>query len=210
MMLGGGGAVAQSLSAYSAYSALVTQLDKGVLLVANESLSDPRFRETIILLLEHSPQLGSRGLIINRRTDTKLADLIPEFGALDPVQRNIYLGGPLAGVGLNYLVREMRPGQSGIPIVDGVLLGWRERGLKAMLGGVSSDQDLRVYVGHCGWAAGQLQAEIEAGYWRLLRADAATVFAESPQRLWRTLWGQSRLNGLIVHSPFAAEEMLAR
>ena len=71
-----------------------------MLLVADETMRDPRFRQTVVLIVEHSRLAGTLGLIINRRADTDLGALVPEFTALGGIERAIFTWGdrlPVAG-----------------------------------------------------------------------------------------------------------------
>jgi putative transcriptional regulator len=56
--------------------------------------------------------------------------------------------------------------------------------VRAALAGKDPRGGLRVYSGYAGWTAGQLPDEVRAGVWVLDRADAASIFAPSPVRLW--------------------------
>ena len=52
--------------------------------------------------------------------------------------------------------------------------------------------DMRGYAGYCGWAPGQLAAEINDGDWLVVPADSDTVFAAEPEIIWTQLmktWG---------------------
>jgi putative transcriptional regulator len=46
---------------------------------------------------------------------------------------------------------------------------------------------LRVFAGHAGWSAGQLEDEIAAGDWFVLPALPADVVTGDPDRLWRAV-----------------------
>jgi len=194
-------AVPPSVSAPTwAYSERVVEPARGVLLVADEGMTDPRFREAVILVLEHSA-LGTVGIIINRRTDTDLGALVPEFGAIDPQYRAIYLGGPIAGSGLVFLARNNPLTGSGTEVVDGVSLDDRTEVLEALLDVGADDRELRVYVGYCGWGPGQLAAELARGDWHLVEGTAGRIFASPPSSLWRSLNDLVIPQGLIVMIP---------
>ena len=179
------------------YSERVVEPARGVLLVAGEGMSDPRFREAVILVLEHGA-LGTVGIIINRRTDTELGALVPEFGTMDPQHRAIYLGGPIAGSGLVFLARSNRAGTAATEVVDGVSVDDRSDVLEALLDGAADDRELRVYVGYCGWGPGQLAAELVRGDWHLVDGTAGRIFASQPGSLWRSLIELVTPQGLIV------------
>ncbi|MDH3998660.1 MAG: YqgE/AlgH family protein, partial [Desulfuromonadales bacterium] len=57
-----------------------TALQQGVLLKARDGLPDPRFHNSLVLLVQHDQQ-GSVGLVVNRPSRLPLADILPEdFG----------------------------------------------------------------------------------------------------------------------------------
>jgi putative transcriptional regulator len=48
-------------------------------------------------------------------------------------------------------------------------------------------QDLRIFAGYAGWAAGQLQTELAEGMWHVIDAEYDDVFGAHPIELWRTV-----------------------
>jgi putative transcriptional regulator len=44
--------------------------------------------------------------------------------------------------------------------------------------------NLRIFIGHAGWAPGQLEAEIERGAWTLEHADADAIFKGKSEHPW--------------------------
>ena len=67
---------------------------RGSLLIARESLSDPRFSETVVLILQHDTG-GSLGIMLNRPTWVAPTTAFPELDFLDDYEGHIYIGGPL-------------------------------------------------------------------------------------------------------------------
>ena len=55
---------------------------KGKFLVASRAIADPRFRETVILLIDYDAS-GATGLIINRPTKVPLAEMLPSVSGLN-------------------------------------------------------------------------------------------------------------------------------
>jgi putative transcriptional regulator len=43
---------------------------------------------------------------------------------------------------------------------------------------------LRIFVGHAGWAPGQLESEIGRGAWTLQHADPDAIFNGKSEHLW--------------------------
>jgi hypothetical protein len=65
----------------------------GKLLVANRGLPDPRFAGTVILLV-HYDESGVVGLVLNRRTDVPLSQVLNLKAAKDRSDP-VYVGGPM-------------------------------------------------------------------------------------------------------------------
>jgi putative transcriptional regulator len=70
------------------------------------------------------------------------------------------------------------------PIVDDIYVNAGPILLNELLGTAGTEQTLRVYAGHAGWDAGQLDREIAAGSWQVLPASAEFVFTDDPLELW--------------------------
>ena len=45
-------------------------------------------------------------------------------------------------------------------------------------------EGLRIFIGHAGWAPGQLEAEIDRGSWNLERADPGAIFDGKTEHPW--------------------------
>jgi putative transcriptional regulator len=43
---------------------------------------------------------------------------------------------------------------------------------------------LKIFIGHAGWAPGQLEAEINRGAWNLERADSEAIFNGKSEHPW--------------------------
>src|SRR5579863_4862678 len=81
------------------------ELASGKLLVARRGLQDPNFAETVILLVEHSEDEGTVGLILNRQTKIPLSRLSKELEGAKGRTEPLYLGGPVQTEGVMALVR---------------------------------------------------------------------------------------------------------
>ena len=66
----------------------------GKLLVASRGLGDPRFAGTVVLLV-HYDEKGVVGLVLNRRTDVPLSQVLDLKAAKDRSDP-VYLGGPVS------------------------------------------------------------------------------------------------------------------
>ena len=145
---------------------------KGRLLVAAPSLFD-FFRRTVVLVVEHTDQ-GAFGVILNRRADTEVAELVPDLGPLVERGAPLWVGGPVGPDSIVVLGDFNHPDQSA-----GVVEG--------SIGVVDPDGDAdfsraRVFVGHAGWGPGQLEGEVERDSWIVSDFDPDDVFSEGD--LW--------------------------
>jgi putative transcriptional regulator len=156
----------------------------GALLVAHPSLVDPNFRATVVLLLNHSDE-GSLGLVLNRPLVSDVADVLPTWHDHVTEPPHLFQGGP---VGLDSAIGLARlPGDDGEP-----------PGLKRLVGSIAVvDLDappeivapaaagLRVYAGHAGWGAGQLDDELAEGAWFVVDSEPGDGFRGDTETLWR-------------------------
>jgi putative transcriptional regulator len=129
---------------------------RGQLLIAAPSLFD-YFRRTVVLVVEHSPE-GALGLVLNRASEARVAEVVPALSELTSDQELVRLGGPVAPESVIALGDFEEPLEAGSQVVEslGVVDPDRPR---------PSLRDLRVYAGHAGWAPGQLDGEVQQGAW---------------------------------------------
>ncbi len=168
---------------------------KGLFLVADASMPDPRFRETVILLVEHDAG-GTVGLIINRATGVSLARALPELESDGATEHVLFLGGPVELDRLALLARGMPATVPSEHVVGDIYLSGYREALAALLERRNA-RELRVFAGYAGWAPGQLEAELQQGDWFLVPADAERVFAPDPAAVWRELYDRHR-RGTVV------------
>ena len=173
----------------------------GTLLVATEELRDPRFSETVILLLHYGTD-GAIGVAINRPTWVEAAEAFPGMPFLDDFTGQVYYGGPVAPSNLVTLIRLSDIGELQFePIVDDVYLGADPDILSEAVIAANPERELHVYAGHASWEGGQLDREIAAGSWRVIPASAEHVFASEPLDLWVELHAPQA--ELTVHRPLS-------
>jgi putative transcriptional regulator len=159
---------------------------KGSFLVASPQLRDPNFRQTVVLMCEHGPG-GSLGLVVNRRTEQHILDVLPQATGLHERVGLVYSGGPVQTDSLLILHRVKGEVPESQPIFDGVCLGGDLVALEQVSAQGEPDDLVRVYMGYSGWAPGQLQFELSTGSWIVLPADLRIVFARDPQHVWQTI-----------------------
>src|SRR5919112_2093018 len=143
---------------------------KGQLLVAAPSLFD-YFRRAVVLVLEHTPE-GAMGVVLNRESDTRVADAVPELAQFTADDDLVRVGGPVAPQSVVALGQFDDPAEAGTQVVG-------------RLGTLDPDSDneslrrLRVYAGYAGWAAGQLEGELEQEAWLVAPAEEVDPFSDA-------------------------------
>lgn len=159
---------------------------KGRFLIASRQLVDPHFAETVVLLIEYN-QHGAMGVIINRPTELKLSEVLPEIDVLRERSDTIYLGGPVAKNQLLLLIRTSSPPEGSRLVFEDIHVSSSQAVIQRMIKNPEGEERFRVYAGYAGWAPGQLDNEIATGGWHVLRADAETVFDKSASEIWPDL-----------------------
>ena len=162
-------------------------LANGVLLVAKPDLPDPNFRETVVLITQPLAGGGPLGVILNRPAPVRLSDVVPGIGTVPPEFDMIYAGGPVARNQLIFLVRTGDRAESGLRVLDDVYLSGDAALLKRIVSKEIKVGAFRAFGGYAGWAPRQLQAEITAGGWYLIPADADTIFSADAATMWPEL-----------------------
>ena len=192
-----------------------TKAAKGQLLVASRSLGDPNFSESVILLLAYEAH-GAMGVVINRPSDVRLASVLTDVPELRERPDRVFLGGPVSGNLMVFLLRSTRRPDPSEPIFADVYATGSLSALRQGLSKSGRTAQLRAYAGYAGWGPGQLEREIARGDWYLTGADAATIFDTTPSDIWPKLiertagqWTRRRSNPrLTLHREMCRLPML--
>jgi putative transcriptional regulator len=177
---------------------IMSQSLAGQLLLASPSLLDPNFVRTVVLIGIHSED-GAMGVVLNRPSTVTVQDAVPQLedvvGALDPV----YVGGPVQQSSVVFLAEFLEPSLAGTLVLGRIGFPAPDAGVQQLSEGTSRS---RVFAGHAGWGAGQLDAEIEGGDWITHPAQPQDVFTDVPDELWSSVL--TRMGGsyaLIARMP---------
>ena len=179
-------------------------LGVGRLLVASRSLGDPDFARTVVLLV-HYDENGVLGLILNRRTDVPLSqvlDLEAAKGRSDPV----YLGGPVAPSAVFALLKSSAKIEKAENIIGGVYFISGKALFEQTISARPDPGVFHVYLGYAGWTQDQLRTEVQLGGWFVFPADAATIFNSDPDSLWLQMIQKAELQ-LAKTEPLAETSM---
>ncbi len=159
----------------------------GRLLVAKPDMGDPRFAESVILMIKHSPD-GAFGLVINKPVlEVGLAELAEGFGIADVATSGTakaHFGGPVEP-NLGFVIHSNDYASAGtIAVTDTIAVSSDARAFRDILGGEGPQRFVFV-MGYAGWSAGQLEAEIARDDWEIAPADREIVLDANSATKWQ-------------------------
>ena len=171
------------LASLGAANALAQTPASGMFLVATAEQRDPRFAQSVILLLGYGRE-GATGIIINRPTWVEPEALFPDDAFFRRYRGAVYFGGPVARTSTLFLVRD-GTSATGESVIDDIHITVDVDELRENLPATADERTVRVYAGYSGWGPDQLDREIAAGAWQVAPASADQVFTREPVQLWR-------------------------
>jgi putative transcriptional regulator len=174
---------------------------RGQLIIASPALFDPNFRRTVVLITEHGEE-GAMGLVLNRPSETRVSDGAPPLEGLVDADARVHLGGPVEPSAVTVLAEFEDPDESAALVLGDIGFVRADAELDDL---ESATRRARVFAGYCGWAAGQLEAELEGDSWIVEPPKAEDVFAEDPEELWSTVLrrkgGQFAIVAMMPYDP---------
>lgn len=170
------------------------QLSAGSIIKATGLLKDSNFEDAVILLTEYNER-GAVGFVLNQPHARYLNEL-EEFKS--SIAFPLFAGGPVDTEHLFFIHRrpELIPGGSlisgrTIPLeentfplspaahvqIDQLYLGGDfTAAVAAINNGQISTNNLKIFIGYCGWDHGDLETEIQEGSWEVI-AEYHHIFA---------------------------------
>lgn len=157
---------------------------KGKLLVATPPLGDPNFDRSVVYMLEHT-DAGAVGVVLNRPGgETTVEGLDDWVDRLSPPYV-VFEGGPVEIDALVALAAADHPNEDAWSPLQGDI-GTVDLSVDPSEVAALVDR-LRIFRGYAGWAAMQLESELDAGAWMVLPADPEDLFTPNPAGLWRNV-----------------------
>ncbi len=164
----------------------------GRLLVSSPALGDDSFRRAVVLLLDHTSASGAMGLVLTRPSAVDVDAVLPVWQPFVTAPGRLFQGGPVGLDGALGLVRVPGVGDGSVSGREAEPLGFQR--LVGSFGVVDLDAPpeivapgaagLRIFAGHAGWSAGQVEGEIAAGAWYVVDAEPGDPFTDDPEGLW--------------------------
>lgn len=173
----------------------------GQLLIAAETIQDPRFYHSVILLVRHD-QDGAFGVMINRPlAERPIADILadsngagrktagddpngkPADAAIEGVIRVLF-GGPVEPQ-YGFVVHSTDYQRAAtVAVADGVAMTATRQVLRD-IGHRQGPKQYLFAIGYSGWGAGQLEGEIARRDWFTEPATPDLVFDPDADGIWR-------------------------
>jgi len=161
-------------------------LSKGKLLVAGRYMQDPRFAETVVLLVQYTSE-GALGVIINRPLDVKLSRALPGFEGFKKKDDLLYWGGPVGYQEVAVLFTSPKQPEDSFHVFGDVYYSASVAIIEEMANSRKRSRTYRVYAGYAGWAPGQLEFEVLNGDWHIFQANTETIFEKESSDIWKDL-----------------------
>src|SRR5258706_12143341 len=141
-----------------------------VLLVAKPGLQDPRFSETVVLVVR-TPDLETVGVILIRPLPLKLSQIVDDESLAKNYRVSVFFGGPVLERTLVALFRSARaPEAPAFHVLEGVYLSIHPANVERLLR--SPGSGYRIYARFSGGAPRPLETQIERDGWDVLPASA--------------------------------------
>ena len=176
-------------------------LGVGKLLVVPRQSPDPRFAETVVLLV-HYAEDGTVGLVINRQTTLPLSSALRDLKGSSNNSQPVYSGGPVQIEVVQALLQSTAGPHDAARLFGNVYLVSKKVELEKALVAGKGSRELRIYLGYCGWSRGQLENEVNQGGWYIFDGSEGLVFDSNPSTLWSRMIARTELDIARLQSRF--------
>lgn len=163
----------------------------GWLLIATPLIGDPNFGRSVLFVIEHNRE-GALAVVLNRPSETTVAETLPAWGDKLALPAVLFDGGPVGESSIVALALSDATGEESLEPVPGF----------PSVHTVDLDSDavitqafvttMRLFAGYAGWAPGQLEGEIAAGAWFVARTVSGDVFGPAPDDLRESVLKRQR------------------
>ena len=165
-------------------------------LIATEKMSDDRFQETVVIMLENDKN-GAWGLVIN-----KLLGRVPIALLIDPSKNTseereklyginipIFWGGPV-DVKKIFILHSAEYKNESTKNYGSISISQDQSILLDMVNNKGPKKSLVIF-GYSGWGEGQLEGEMERDHWILSEIDLDITFDEKTNEKWNKAYKKS-------------------
>jgi len=158
----------------------------GQLLVATPTMGDPRFHQSVILMVKHDSD-GALGIIINHlAAERPLATVLRAVGAdADGVSGTIqiFIGGPVQPE-VGFVVHSTEYHRPETLVIDDHVAMTSNREILRDIATKHGPRQSLIAFGYAGWGAGQLDNELEHRAWYTAPDDTDLIFQIDREKVW--------------------------
>jgi putative transcriptional regulator len=149
------------------------KLQQGICIRSTAAMSDPIFTNTVVLITEMNAD-GAIGYILNQPFGRNLNELTA-FSNSKPFP--LHTGGPVDKENLYFIHRQPSLISGGQLVAADLYMGGNFReAVDAINADLLTMDDIKIFVGYCGWDAGELEAEIAERSWEVMKAIEQNFF----------------------------------
>jgi putative transcriptional regulator len=157
------------------------QPDTGKLLIADPFINEGQFTRSVVLVCLHS-EIGSFGLILNKKTNYKLQDLSPKVSHLS---LPVYSGGPVNPNTLHVVHQYPSLIKNSTEIANGIYWGGDfEKIAKSLKQNEIDPNKIKLFMGYCGWGSEQLTQEVNKKNWIISNSKREIIFNNNTDEIW--------------------------
>jgi putative transcriptional regulator len=158
----------------------------GQFLIATPEMADPRFRQTVVLMVQHNKD-GAFGIVINRLAAEKpLASVLAALGMDEPnAEGNVglYAGGPVQ-TEIGFVVHSADYRRLETVTVDDHVAVTSSPEVLRDIARKRGPQKSLIAFGYAGWGPGQLEHEMDERGWFTAPLDTKLLFDTAPDSIW--------------------------
>lgn len=157
----------------------------GTFLISAPSLEEPHFKKAVIFVTEHNDK-GTVGFVINKLFHRKFNEL-EEFK--HSIDFPLHAGGPVDKEHVFFLHHRHDLIEGGTRVIDSIYMGGNFKEAVNIINQlVIPGNDIKLFIGYCGWDANELEEEVKEGSWLIVDADSEIVFSPDVEKLWHKLY----------------------
>ncbi|MDE1193290.1 MAG: YqgE/AlgH family protein [Arachidicoccus sp.] len=163
------------------------QIEQGNILISTTVSGEDMFERSVILIAEKN-ESGYIGFMLNKPFPRKLNELA-EFRSYKECK--LFAGDPVDTDHLFFIHRRPDWIKGGTKIFDNISLGGNfMQAMLQMNDGMIDEEDVKIFIGYCGWDFQQLADEISEGSWFIGKADESIIFSKNISALWSEYYRQ--------------------
>lgn len=156
---------------------------KGKILISTPDISGDIFSRSVVLVVDHNEN-GAFGLILNKKNNNMSSRLLEIFG----FKVDVYEGGPVENDKIFFICKSDKVTENYSPINDEFYLTEDiENVVSAIIDQRIAVADIKVFSGYSGWAAQQLESEIQRKMWTVVDVYNLDYTTPNDQGLWKNI-----------------------